>query len=70
MERRKMTDNNSIKTSTRMVHIRLPLGLHKKVRVRAAEIDKTIQDWVLEAIQNELTNQTQQKRRGGRDSNE
>lgn len=37
-----------------MVHIRLPEDVHKKVRVRAAEADITIQDWVLEAIQERL----------------
>jgi len=35
-------------------HVRLPGGIHKKVRIRAAEADQTIQDWVLQAIQNEL----------------
>jgi len=37
-----------------MIHIRLPEDIHKKVRVRAAEADVTIQDWVLEAIQEHL----------------
>ncbi len=37
-----------------MVHVRLPEKIHKKVRIRAAEVDQTIQDWVLQAIQNEL----------------
>ena len=39
---------------TRMVQIRLPEDIHKKVRVRAAESDTTIQDWVLEAIREYL----------------
>ncbi len=42
------------KPETRMVHIRLPEDIHKKVRVRAAESDTTIQDWVLEAIREYL----------------
>jgi len=37
-----------------MIHIRLPEDVHKKIRVRAAEADVTIQDWVLEAIQEHL----------------
>lgn len=49
MERR-----NSIETRTRMIHVRLPETVHKKVRVRAAEADQTIQDWVFQAIQNSL----------------
>ncbi|MEQ4490369.1 MAG: toxin-antitoxin system HicB family antitoxin [Dehalococcoides mccartyi] len=42
------------KPEIRMIHIRLPEDIHKKVRVRAAEADVTIQDWVLEAIQEHL----------------
>ena len=40
-----------------MVHIRLPEAMHKKVRIRAAETDQTIQDWVFEAIRRELERQ-------------
>jgi plasmid stability protein len=38
------------KPEIRMIHIRLPEDIHKKIRIRAAELDTTIQDWVLEAI--------------------
>jgi len=38
----------------RMIHIRLPGEVHKRLRIRAAEMDETIQDWVLESIQKEL----------------
>jgi len=49
-----METNSSKETKTRMVHVRLPEETHKKVRIRAAEADQTIQDWVLQAIQREL----------------
>jgi predicted HicB family RNase H-like nuclease len=49
-----MEIKKSREAKTRMVHVRLPGGIHKKVRIRAAEADQTIQDWVLQAIQNEL----------------
>ncbi len=39
---------------TRMIHVRLPDELHKKVRIQAAETDMTLQDWVAMAIKNEL----------------
>jgi plasmid stability protein len=42
------------KAKTRMVHILLPEELHKKVRIRAAESDRTIQDWVVEAIRRDI----------------
>jgi len=38
----------------RMIHVRLPEAMHKKVRIRAAETDQTIQDLVFGAIQREL----------------
>ena len=37
-----------------MVHIRLPEDLHRRLRIRAAEADMTIQDWVTEAIRARL----------------
>ena len=49
------------KPAIRMIHIRLPEDIHKKVRVRAAESDITIQDWVLEAIQEHLKPLGEQK---------
>jgi hypothetical protein len=34
----------------RMIHIRLPEELHKRLRVRVAELDTTIQDWVTKLV--------------------
>jgi predicted HicB family RNase H-like nuclease len=42
------------KIKTRMVHIRLHEDLHKSLRIRAAEADMTIQDWVTDAIKAKL----------------
>jgi len=53
------------KPKIRMIHIRLPEDVHKKVRVRAAESDITIQDWVLEAIQEHLRPSGEQKVKQG-----
>ena len=44
----------------RMIHIRLSEDLHKLLRIRAAELDTTIQDWVATLIGRELG----QKRKG------
>ena len=46
---------------TRMLHVRLPEELHKKVRIRAAEADKTIQDWVVESIKSRLEQQAKRE---------
>jgi predicted HicB family RNase H-like nuclease len=56
---RKATQNQ---TNHRMIHVRLPEDVHKRVRIRAAETDKTIQDWVLEALQEELDRQEKERR--------
>ena len=53
---------NKNQTNNRMIHIRLPEDLHKRVRIRAAETDQTIQDWVVEALQDELNRQEKEKR--------
>ena len=55
-----MKASNSRETKPRMIHVRLPEEVHKKVRIRAAEMDVTIQDWVLEVIQRELAHQGKQ----------
>jgi len=48
------TPSKQAKNKTRMVHIRLPEDLHRRLRIRAAEADMTIQDWVTEAIRARL----------------
>jgi len=55
-----MKKENLNETKNRMIHIRLPEELHKRVRIRAAETDVTIQEWVFEAIQRELEHQERQ----------
>ena len=49
------------KTKTRMVHVRLPEELHKRLRIQAAERDTTLQDWVAAAIEKELDSQDRDK---------
>ncbi len=53
-----MVNKSQTKASSRMIHIRLPEELHKKVRIRVAEDDKTIQDWVVESIKARLERET------------
>jgi predicted HicB family RNase H-like nuclease len=48
------TQREQAKSKTRMVHIRLREDLHKRLRIRAAEADVTIQDWVTDAIKARL----------------
>ncbi len=45
------------KNKNRMIHVRLPENLHKRIRIRAAETDQTIQDWVVEALNAEINRQ-------------
>ncbi|MBM4320375.1 MAG: hypothetical protein FJ125_10540 [Deltaproteobacteria bacterium] len=38
----------------RKIHVRLTDDLHRRLRVRCAELDRTIQDWVVELLEREL----------------
>ncbi len=59
-----MKNNDLKQVKTRMVHVRLPEELHKRFRIRAAESDATLQDWVAMAIRNELDHKDQEKGEG------
>ena len=59
-----MEARNPKQAKERMIHVRLPEAMHKTVRIRAAEADETIQDWVLRAIQNELKHSESKKNAG------
>lgn len=56
-----MENNNPKPEKTRMVHVRLTEETHKRLRIRAAETEKTLQDWVAMAIENELDRQDHQR---------
>ena len=56
-----MDREEKARSKTRMIHIRLPEDIHKKVRIRAAESDKTIQDWAVDAIRDYLDRQDEPK---------
>ncbi|HUX08007.1 MAG TPA: CopG family transcriptional regulator [Acidobacteriota bacterium] len=43
-------DDLDKKDKKRMIHIRLPEDIHKRLRIRVAELDTTIQDWVEKLI--------------------
>jgi len=49
-----MKEHLQHKPKTRMIHVRIPEELHKRLRIRTAEKDTTIQDWVAMLIRNEL----------------
>ncbi len=57
-----MRNQNTNQTNNRMIHIRLPENLHKRLRIRAAETDRTIQDWVVQVLQSELNRQEKDER--------
>ncbi len=59
-----MRKDNLRQANTRMVHVRLTEDVHKKLRIRAAETDMTLQDWVAIAIKNELERQDHEKGKG------
>jgi len=57
-----MKETRQSKSSTRMIHVRIPEDLHKRLRIRAAEGDTTMQDWVAMAITKELDRQDSEKK--------
>ena len=59
-----MNKENIKEFNTRMIHIRLPELLHKRLRIRAAEKDITLQDWVAGAIETELDRQDHERENG------
>jgi len=56
-----MSNNNAKRPKERMVHVRLTEDAHKRLRIRAAENDTTLQDWVAMAIKNELDRQDRER---------
>ena len=56
-----MKRDNLKRPKIRMVHVRLTEEMHKRLRIRAAENDTTLQDCVAMAIENELDRQDQKK---------
>ena len=51
------------KSKMRMIHVRIPEELHKRLRIRAAETEVTMQDWVGAAIKNELDRQEAERKK-------
>lgn len=54
-----MESKSPNKSKERMIHVRLSEDTHRRVRIRAAEADETIQKWVARAIKNELAHQNE-----------
>jgi len=48
-----------------MVHVRLSEDLHKRLRVKVAEEDTTLQDWVAMVIETELNRHNQEGKTKG-----
>lgn len=42
-------------STERKIHIRVEEGLHRRLRIRCAELDTTIQDFVVKLLDRELT---------------
>ena len=59
-----MNETRQMKPNTRMIHVRIPDDLHKRLRIRAAESDTTMQDWVAVAIRKELDRYDAEKNDG------
>ncbi len=53
------------RNAERKVHIRMGEDLHKRLRIRCAELDTTIQDYVVELLDRELSTDGRPRRATG-----
>lgn len=53
----------------KQIHIKLPMDLHKEVRIKAATIGITIQDYVVGAIKTRVETDDLEKQDGTRKNN-
>jgi hypothetical protein len=58
---KKTSKSNNEKRNGRMIHVRLPEEVHKRLRIKVAEDDTTIQDWVAAVVAIELERQGKRK---------
>lgn len=49
-----MPKRNPRPDAERLIHIRLSTETHKRLRIRAAELDTSLQEWVKSVIENGL----------------
>ncbi len=53
------------RNAERKIHIRMGEDLHKRLRIRCAELDTTIQDYVVELLDRELSTGKRPRRATG-----
>jgi predicted HicB family RNase H-like nuclease len=53
-------------STERKIHIRVEEGLHRRLRIRCAELDTTIQDFVIKLLNRELADDGAANRNGTR----
>lgn len=53
------------RNAERKIHIRMGEDLHKRLRIRCAELDTTIQDYVVELLESELSTDRRSRRATG-----
>jgi predicted HicB family RNase H-like nuclease len=53
-------------STERKIHIRVEEGLHRRLRIRCAELDTTIQDFVVKLLDRELVKDGAANRNGTR----
>ena len=58
-----MKENLPKNLKKRMIHVRISEDLHKRLLIRAAKTEVTMQDWVGSAIKKELDRQEAEKKK-------
>lgn len=52
---------------TRQIHVKLDVALHRRLKVQAALLDKTMQEYVVEALEARLSRDEQSVGKSGRE---
>lgn len=55
-------------SAERTIHVRFADDLHRRIRIRCAELDTTIQDFVVELLERELSTKPSGEGRRSRDA--
>lgn len=63
-----MPKRNPVRSEGKMIHVRLSEEMRRKLRVRVATEDTTIQNWVVHVIEQALESSTNEHRTGKKDS--
>ncbi len=64
-----MARKSTSEEKQRMIHVRLPEALHKRLRILVAKLDTSMQDWVSATVEKAVEKQEREKAEQDYDKN-